>query len=164
MCFKLTHSQHKYVDFNKNTSFILQYPGHAMSSSSPLSFTVFYRGTPYALSLLHESTLSALQARLEELTQVPASLQKLIHKGKNLLGSGPDSWDQTTLAQAGLKNGVKIQMMGSTSLELTSMQSTEEEQRKRERILRERALKPQVKVCISLAIALFSMKSSFVIT
>ncbi|KAG6902553.1 hypothetical protein C0995_014942 [Termitomyces sp. Mi166 len=117
-----------------------------MSSSSPLSFTVSYRGTPHALSLLSESTLSSLQARLEGLTQVPASLQKLLHKGKNLLGTDPDAWDQTTLAQAGFKNGLKIQMMGSTSQELTSMQSTEDEQRKRERILRERALKPQVKL------------------
>ncbi|KAG6900028.1 hypothetical protein C0993_004085 [Termitomyces sp. T159_Od127] len=117
-----------------------------MTSSSPLLFTVSHRGIPYALSLLPESTLSVLQAQLEELTQVPASLQKLIYKGKNLLGSGSDSWDQTTLAQAGFKNGLKIQMMGSTSQELTSMQSTEEQQRKRERILRERALKPQVKL------------------
>ncbi|KAG5340396.1 hypothetical protein C0989_001814 [Termitomyces sp. Mn162] len=116
-----------------------------MSSSSPLSFTVSHRGTLHALSLLPENTLAVLQARLEELTQVPASLQKLLHKGKNLLGSDPDTWYQTTLAQAGFKNGLKIHMMGPTSQELTTMQSMENEQRKRERILRERALKPQVK-------------------
>ncbi|KAG6896216.1 hypothetical protein C0992_009684 [Termitomyces sp. T32_za158] len=126
--------------------FHLQHLEHSMTSSSPLLLTVIYRGNPYALSLLPESTLSVLQAQLEELTQVPASLQKLLHKGKNLLASGPESWDQTTLAQAGFKNGMKVQMMGSTSQELTSMQTTEEEQRKRERILRERALKPQAKL------------------
>ncbi|KAH0583034.1 hypothetical protein H2248_010919 [Termitomyces sp. 'cryptogamus'] len=117
-----------------------------MSSSSPLSFTVSHRGTLHALSLLPENTLAVLQARLEELTQVPASLQKLLHKGKNLLGSDPDTWYQTTLAQAGFKNGLKIHMMGPTSQELTTMQSMENEQRRRERILRERALKPQVKL------------------
>ncbi|KAG6841241.1 hypothetical protein C0991_000525 [Blastosporella zonata] len=117
-----------------------------MSFSTPISFTVAYRGTPHTLSLLPESTLSVLQVQLEELTQVPASLQKLLHKGKNLLGSDSSLRDQTTLAQAGFKNGFKIQMMGSTSQELTSMQTTENEQRKRERILKERASKPQAKL------------------
>ncbi|KAG6908892.1 hypothetical protein DXG01_002870 [Tephrocybe rancida] len=117
-----------------------------MSTSTPISFTVAYRGTPHTLSLLPESTLSVLQAQLEELTQVPASLQKLLHKGKNLLGPDPSVRNQTTLAQAGFRNGLKIQMMGSTSQELTSMHSTENEQRKRERILKERALKPQAKL------------------
>ncbi|KAF8075149.1 WLM-domain-containing protein [Lyophyllum atratum] len=117
-----------------------------MSSASSLSFTVTYRGTPHALSLLPDSTLSALQARLEELTNVPPSLQKLIYKGKNLLGSDAQDRDETTLTQAGFKNGLKIQMLGSTSQELTSLQSTESEQRKRERILKERALKAPTKV------------------
>ncbi|KAG6816052.1 hypothetical protein H0H87_008968 [Tephrocybe sp. NHM501043] len=117
-----------------------------MSSSTPISFSVSYRGTIHTLSLLPESTLSVLQARLEELTRVPTSVQKLLHRGKNLLGSDSSHRDQTTLSQAGFRNGLKIQMMGLTSQELASMQSTENEQRKRERILKERALKPQAKL------------------
>ncbi|KNZ75166.1 Ubiquitin and WLM domain-containing protein [Termitomyces sp. J132] len=131
-----------------------------MSSSSPLSFTVSHRGTLHALSLLPENTLAVLQARLEELTQVPASLQKLLHKGKNLLGSDPDTWYQTTLAQAGFKNGLKIHMMGPTSQELTTMQSMENEQRRRERILRERALKPQVKSLSRAGLRVLELRST----
>ncbi|KAG6811551.1 hypothetical protein H0H92_006904 [Tricholoma furcatifolium] len=117
-----------------------------MASETPISFTVTYRGTPHSISLFPETTLSRLQARLEELTQVPASLQKLLHKGKNLLGSDPNARSQMTLLQAGIKSGLKIQMLGSTSQELTSLQATENEKHKREQILKERALKPQVKL------------------
>ncbi|RDB15370.1 hypothetical protein Hypma_004666 [Hypsizygus marmoreus] len=114
-----------------------------MSSSTPITFTVAFRGTPHALSCLPDSTIAALQARLEELTDVPPSLQKLLLKGKNVVAQNRD---ETTLIQAGFKNGLKLQMLGSTSRELSSLQSVESEQRKRERILRERALKPQAKL------------------
>ncbi|KAF5373334.1 hypothetical protein D9615_007380 [Tricholomella constricta] len=117
-----------------------------MATSSPMTFTVAYRGIPHAFSVLPDSTLSALQAQLEQLTNVPPSLQKLLFKGKNLLKSNLNSRNETTLAQAGFKNGLKIQMLGSTSQELTTLHTTESEQRKRERILRERALKPSTKL------------------
>ncbi|GLB41640.1 putative WLM-domain-containing protein [Lyophyllum shimeji] len=117
-----------------------------MSSSPALSFTVTYRGTSHALSLLSDTTISVLQTRLEELTNVPPALQKLIYKGKNLFGTDTQDRETTTLAQSGFKNGLKIQMLGSTSQELTSLQSTENEQRTRERILRERALKAPTKL------------------
>ncbi|KAG5653600.1 hypothetical protein H0H81_011972 [Sphagnurus paluster] len=117
-----------------------------MSPGSLITFTITYRGTSHPLSLIPESNLTALQLQLEALTGVPPPLQKLIHKGKNLLGLDPSIRDATTVAQAGFKNGLKIQMLGSTSQELSSLRLVETEQHKRERILRERALKPQVKL------------------
>ncbi|TFK39712.1 WLM-domain-containing protein [Crucibulum laeve] len=113
------------------------------SSDNSISLTVSYRGTPHALSLLPDSTLAALRARLEELTSVPPSLQKLLYKGKK--ASGSDN-EELTLAQVGLKNGMKVQMLGSTAQELGGMKAVEDEQKKRERIMRERALKAPVKV------------------
>jgi Ubiquitin family len=114
-----------------------------MSASAPISLTVTHRGTPHSLSLLPDSTLAALQIRLEELTSVPPSLQKLLYKGKKP-SSGAD--DETTLSQAGFKHGMKIQMLGSTTEELGNLQATENEQKRRDRILRERALKAPTKV------------------
>ncbi|KAG6850665.1 hypothetical protein H0H93_010393 [Arthromyces matolae] len=116
------------------------------ADNTSLSFTISHRGTLHPFSLLPETTISVLQTQLEELTQVPAHLQKLLHKGKNLLGSDPNARTLTTLVQAGFKNGLKIQMTGSTTQELTSMQSKENEELKRQRILKERALKPQTKL------------------
>ncbi|KAG5644876.1 hypothetical protein DXG03_007517 [Asterophora parasitica] len=116
-----------------------------MSMSSPFLFTIVYRGNSQSLSLLPDTTLSALQAQIEELTNVPPALQKLLSKGKNLLASNAQSPDETTLAQAGFRSGMKIQMLGSTSQEVRTLHTTESEQRKREQILRERALKAPTK-------------------
>lgn len=114
-----------------------------MSANTPISLTVTHRGTPYSFSLLPDTTLAALQIRLEELTSVPPSLQKLLYKGKK---SSLAADDETTLSQAGFKNGMKIQMLGSTTSELDTLQAVESEQKKRDRILRERALKAPTKV------------------
>ncbi|KII86054.1 hypothetical protein PLICRDRAFT_44509 [Plicaturopsis crispa FD-325 SS-3] len=113
-----------------------------MSSSTTISIKVTHRGKLYPLSLLPDSTLADLQARLEELTSVPPSLQKLLYKGKK---AGGDDGD-ITLTDAGLKDGVKVQLLGSTMNELGDMRAAEDGQQKRERILRERALKPSAKV------------------
>jgi hypothetical protein len=80
---------------------------------------------------------------LEELTSVPPSLQKLLYKGKKP-SSGADN--EITLSQAGFKHGIKVQMLGSTTEELGSLQAAESEQKRRDRILRERALKAPTKV------------------
>jgi hypothetical protein len=109
-------------------------------STQPISFIVTHRGTQYSLSCLPDSTLALLHTQLEELTSVPPSLQKLLYKGKKTLGY------DATIAQAGIKEGLKVQMLGSTPQEIGGLKATEDEQQKRNHILRERALKAPTKV------------------
>jgi hypothetical protein len=106
-----------------------------------ISFTVAHRGVQHRLSVLPDSTLADLHATLEELTTVPPSMQKLLYKNSP---KGPH--DEMTLQEAGLREGTKVQMVGSTLQELDGLQAKEAEERKRNRILRERALKAPVKV------------------
>ncbi|TFK29575.1 WLM-domain-containing protein [Coprinopsis marcescibilis] len=110
-------------------------------ATQPFDLTVSYRATPYRLSLSPDTPLSTLQTELENLTGVPASLQKLIYKGKRA-----NSEQDVTLAEAGIKNGMKIQMLGTTVQDLDGMKGVESEQRRREAVLRERATRPQFKV------------------
>lgn len=111
------------------------------SNTSPVELTITHRGIAYRLSLLPDDTLAFLQARLEELTSVPPPLQKLLYKGKKSNLS-----QDNTVAEAGLKNGTKVQMLGLTAEELGGMRAVEDERNKREHILRERAAKASVKV------------------
>lgn len=106
-----------------------------------MEITVTHRGNIYPLTLLPEDTLALLHARLEELTSVAPANQKLLYKGKKA-----SAQDDTTLAQAGMKAGMKVQMLGSTAEELGEMRSAEQEREKKEKILRERAAKPQAKL------------------
>ncbi|KIY46900.1 WLM-domain-containing protein [Fistulina hepatica ATCC 64428] len=110
-------------------------------STEFIQITVNYRGSSFPLSLLPDDTLALLQARLEELTSVPPHLQKLLYKGKKA-----NSQAETTIVDAGLKNGVKIQMLGTTSNELGDLQAAEAQKQKRDEILRERALKAPSKL------------------
>lgn len=110
-------------------------------ASSTISLTVSHRGVTHSLSLLPDSTLAALHASLEELTGVPPSLQKLLYKGKKITGD-----DDASIQQAGLKNGLKIQMLGSTIQEIGGLKAEENQQQKKNRILRDRALKAPMKV------------------
>ena len=109
--------------------------------SSTIDLVVSYRGTSYNLSLPVDTTFAVLQTRLEELTHVPPANQKLIYKGKKA-----SIQDDQLIAEAGFKNGTKVQMLGATSEELGQLQQVEGEHQKKERIQRERAMKPQVKV------------------
>ncbi|KAI0923512.1 hypothetical protein AcV5_009034 [Taiwanofungus camphoratus] len=111
------------------------------SNTSPVELTITHRGIAYRLSLLPDDTLAFLQARLEELTSVPPPLQKLLYKGKKSNLS-----QDSTVAEAGLNNGTKVQMLGLTTEELGGMRAVEDERNKREHILRERAAKAPVKV------------------
>lgn len=120
-----------------------------MSSPTHISLSVTHRGKLYPLSLLPDSTLQALQAHLEELTSVPPSLQKLIYKGKKLTHDSAE----VTLSQAGITDGIKVQMLGSTTQELGGLKTAEDEQKKKERILRERALKAPTKARASAFVA-----------
>ena len=117
-------------------------------SNDPISLTVNFRGKAHSLSLLPDCTLAHFQSELEELTEVPPSLQKLLYKGKKQAGS--DVAEDVTISQVGIKSGVKIQLIGSTMKELDSMRAVENENQQRERIMRERATKAPVKVSASL--------------
>lgn len=108
-----------------------------------MNLTISHRGQSYSLSLLPDDTLAVLHARLEELTSTPPQLQKLLYKGKNSKALD----DQVTLTQAGLKDGMKIQMLGTTANELDGVKAVEDDQQKRDRIMKERALKGPTKVC-----------------
>lgn len=110
--------------------------------ASNISLQVSFRGVTHEISLPSDAPIPSLHAALEKLTLVPSSLQKLLFRGKKF-GSGQEG---VTLAQAGLRDGVKVQMLGSTVQELDVLNATESEYRRKERILRERALKPQAKV------------------
>ena len=110
-------------------------------SSSPISFTVTHRGSSHPLSLLPETTLESFHATLEQLTGVPPSLQKLLYKGRKSIGS-----DQLSIVEAGIKNGLKMQMLGSTVREISGFKAEENEQQRKNRILKERAMKPPTKV------------------
>ncbi|KDQ61471.1 hypothetical protein JAAARDRAFT_511389 [Jaapia argillacea MUCL 33604] len=112
----------------------------ASASTSTISLTVTHRGTSYQLHLLPDTTLAILHARLEELTSVPPEHQKLLYKGKK---SGTED---SLLEKLGLKDGMKVQMLGSTAEEVGGMRAVEDERMRRERIMRERASKPQFKV------------------
>ncbi|KAI6112895.1 WLM-domain-containing protein, partial [Pisolithus sp. B1] len=118
---------------------------------SSISFEVAFRGDTHRVSLPSDDTVSSLRARLEELTQVPPSAQKLLFRGKKIGASQ----EGVTLAQAGLRDGIRVQMLGSTTQELDALHSTESEHHKKERILRERALKPQFKARLMILISFF---------
>lgn len=96
----------------------------------------------YPLSLLPNSTLASLYAQLEELTGVPPSLQKLLYRGKKA------AEDTAVITEAGIRNGLKIQMLGSTQQEIGGLHAVESEQQRINRVLRERALKAPAKVCV----------------
>ncbi|KAF9466160.1 WLM-domain-containing protein, partial [Collybia nuda] len=113
------------------------------SNTTPLNITVAHRGTTHELSLHPDCTLEELQIQLEELTEVPPSLQKLLYKGKKPLSA---SAGEVTVSQAGLRNGIKVQMLGSTLRELGDLQAVETYEQKRNHILRERALKAPTKI------------------
>lgn len=114
-----------------------------MSSAAPetISFSISFRGTTHGVSLPPDTPLTRLEALLEQLTSVPPTHQKLLFRGKKV-----QHGDDLTLAQIGLRDGIKVQMLGSTVQEINSLDVTESEHQRKERILRERALKPQVKV------------------
>ena len=101
----------------------------------PLQNGHFGRRRPSRRPLLPlPATLADLHAQLQQLTQVPESNQKLIYKGKR------------AFADADLKDGIKLQMLGSTPEQIDAVNTADDEHAKRERIMRDRALKPQVKV------------------
>ena len=68
-----------------------------------------------------------LKGALEELTLVPIPNQKLLYKGKVVSGNG-------SLAETGLKDGAKLQLLGSTSAEVGGLRAVEDEAKRREQV------------------------------
>ncbi|KAG1812876.1 WLM domain-containing protein [Suillus subaureus] len=115
-------------------------------SHEDIVLAVTFRGTLHTVFLPSDAPLSALHSRLELLTSVPPSLQKLIYRGKKIQHRQDDSDPELTIAQAGLRDGLKVQMLGSTVEELGQLTAANSAHQRKEQILRERALKPQVKL------------------
>ncbi|KAI0091495.1 WLM-domain-containing protein [Irpex rosettiformis] len=106
-----------------------------------IDFTVSHKGRNYSLSLPSVTTFEELQAELEELTSVAPKNQKVLYKGKKATLNV-----EGTIGDAGIKSGVKVQLLGSTAEELGELRQVEGEFQRRERILRERASKSQPKL------------------
>ena len=98
--------------------------------SNCIFLTVNFRAKPHILSFHPDTTLAVLHSQLEELTEVPPHLQKLLYKGQKLNGSDSRTM---TLVQASLKDGATIQMLGSTTKDLDEMKAVEKENQRRER-------------------------------
>ncbi|KAG9019715.1 hypothetical protein FRB90_010985 [Tulasnella sp. 427] len=101
-----------------------------------MQLLVTYKGTNHNVSLDPEATFLELQEMLEELTNVPPSLQKLLYRGKKTVAGEADS---ITVADVGLKDGLKVTLMGSTNEELSGMRDAEKETRRRDEIMKRRA-------------------------
>ena len=94
-----------------------------------VSFKVVFAKQTHDLSLPTGTTVDALQKQLEQLTQarnnsqinssncatqVPVALQKLMFKGL-LAGPGKPELGAKTLAEAGLANGARVMLVGTTA-------------------------------------------------
>lgn len=108
----------------------------ATESTDLVSLAVSHKGSLFSLSLLPDSTLEALQIQLEQLTSVPPPLQKLLYKGKKNIRQ--EDLGSVTLKGAGLKNGTKITMLGSTEGELGAMQKAIDDKTRKEDIIAKR--------------------------
>ncbi|KAJ3555579.1 hypothetical protein NM688_g2499 [Phlebia brevispora] len=128
---------------HSHTPVLVQYTPMSSSSSS-IDFTITHRGQAHALSLAPDTTFADLQERIQELTNVLPTNQKILYKGKKQTRSG----DEGTVAvvDAGLRSGMKVQVLGPTAEEIGELRHVEEEKKRKDQILRDRALKPQVKV------------------
>jgi hypothetical protein len=117
--------------------------GEASSSGQrTITLTVSHRGTSHTLTTSPDATLHDFQLEIEEKTDVPPEFQKLLYKGKK---AGPSN-DEITLEAAGMKDGTKITLMGSTLGEIKGMKNAENEKSKRDEIYRRRAEKGPSKV------------------
>lgn len=113
--------------------------------SALISITVSHRGTAHTLSLLPETTFDTIYLHLEELTNVPTDRQKLLYKGKK---TSPND-GAMTLAQAGIRDGTKMQLLGATAEEVGGLKAVEDEQRRRQSIMQERMKKGPTKVLVA---------------
>jgi hypothetical protein len=129
-----------------------------MASSDTIHLTVAHRGTVHALSLPPDAMMADLCRQLEDLTLVAPTNQKLLLKGKRLGNL------ESTLADVGLNDGAKLQLLGPTAqgvwlsvsgaffltvfTELGAMKTEEDAHRRKQQILTERAKRGTPKVCL----------------
>lgn len=108
----------------------------------PQAATIFisHKGRSYSIQVHLKTMVTSFQAQLEELTSIPVENQKLLFKGKKASAKGSD-----TLEVFGLKDGTKVQMLGSTAEEVGGLRAIEDEKKQTEQILRNREL--QARVC-----------------
>ena len=108
--------------------------------SDNLSLTISYKGTTYNVDIALTSTVGDLALEIYNRTNVAPSSQKLLFKGKKPYDG------LTSLSDAGLKNGVRVQLVGPTESEVESLHAEEEEHQRKEAILARRAMIPGPKV------------------
>lgn len=99
----------------------------------------------HPISIPPSSLLVDLQATIEDLTGVPVSNQKLIYKGKKASRLTSDNVHDT-IEDVGLKDGVKVMLVGGTKEEVGGVQKEEQQAKQRAAIERERRGKPQAKL------------------
>jgi len=110
-----------------------------MAATIPIS----HKGKSYNLQVHLTDVVSSFQAQLELLTSVPVENQKFLFKGKRTSAKGSD-----TLEVFGLKDGTKVQMLGSTVEEISALKTVEDEKKQTEQILRNREAQARVRQLI----------------
>ena len=95
--------------------------------------SISHKGKSYVVQIDLTSTVSSFRAQLAELTSIPVENQKLLFKGKRASAKSDD-----TLEAFGLKDGTKVQMLGSTAEEIGGLRAVEDEKNRTEQILRNR--------------------------
>ena len=120
-----------------------------------VTISVSHKGKSYNVQVYPTSTVSSFQEQLQELTSVPVENQKLLFKGKRASAKGSD-----TLEIFGLKDGTKVQMLGSTMEEIDGLKAVEDEKKQAERILKDRETQARVCQPLSAGIALRPLDSN----
>ena len=104
------------------------------------TISVSHKGKSYVIQVDLTNTVSSFQAELEELTSVPIENQKLLFKGKKTLAKGHD-----TLLSFGLKDGIKVQMLGPTAADISGLRALEDEKKRTDQVLRDRETQARVR-------------------
>jgi len=113
------------------------------------TISISHKGKSYNIQVHLTNTVSSFQAQLKELTSVPVENQKLLFKGKRTSAKESD-----TLEIFGLKDGTKVQMLGSTMDEIGGLRAVEDEKKRAEQTLRNR--ETQARVCRTLSASVSS--------
>ncbi|SRR5260221_3962008 len=98
-----------------------------------MAFTVVFKGQAHSIDLPLSTSISELSEYLEKLTGVPQPNQKLIWKGKK-----NSATSDTTLQEAGITDGIKIILLGTSVQELDALKYAEKEAHRRNEIIARR--------------------------
>lgn len=102
---------------------------------------VTHRSNPYEVELSPDATLADFQAQLENVTNVPPHMQKLLYKGKKAASS------EDSVQSAGLSSGLKVTLLGNPEKAIEGLLEAEKDQKRREEIIKSRAAKARPQVC-----------------